>query len=400
MAAAAAAFDVIIIGAGAAGLMCALTAGQRGRKVLLLEHADKVGAKILISGGGRCNFTNLDTAPDRFLSGNPDFCRSALGGYTQADFIALVERYRIAYHEKTRGQLFCDGSARAIVAMLLAECAQGGVDVRVRHTVTEISRTDRFRLETSHGPFAAPALVLATGGLSIPKMGATGFAYDVARRFGLRIVEPLPGLVPLKATPEALGLKEFLAGVSLEAIASYAGRSFRENILFTHRGLSGPAILQISSYWRRGEVISLDLTPACDANAFLLERKRSRPKAESKTVLAGILPSRLAHALAEACLPAEPIANVPDRTLTAFATRLQRWEVQPADSEGWSKAEVTLGGIDTRDLSSRTMEARDVPGLYAIGEALDVTGWLGGYNFQWAWSSGWCAGQAVGSLQS
>jgi predicted Rossmann fold flavoprotein len=231
-------------------------------------------------------------------------------------------------------------------------------------------------------------------------MGATGFAYDVARRFGLRIVEPLPGLVPLKATPEALGLKEFLASVSLEAIASYAGRSFRENILFTHGGLSGPAILQISSYWRQGEVISLDLTPACDANAFLLERKRSRPKAESKTVLAGILPSRLAHAIAEACLPAEPMANVPDRTLTAFATRLQRWEVRPADSEGWSKAEVTLGGIDTRDLSSRTMEARDVPGLYAIGEALDVTGWLGGYNFQWAWSSGWCAGQAVGSLQS
>jgi predicted Rossmann fold flavoprotein len=389
------AFDVIILGAGAAGLMCALTAGQRGRKVLLLDHADKVGAKILISGGGRCNFTNLHSAPDRFLSGNPDFCKSALGRYTQADFISLVERHHIPYHEKTLGQLFCDGSARAIVTMLLAECARGGADVRVCHTVTDISRTDCFCLETTHGRFTASALVLATGGLSIPKMGATGFAYDVARRFGLGVTEQLPGLVPLKATPETLGFDQILAGVSLEAIASCAKQSFRESILFTHRGLSGPAILQISSYWRQGDTISLDLTPAYEANGFLLERKRSRPKAEAKTVLAEILPARLAHALAEACLPPGPMANVPDRALVAFAARLKRWEVQPTGSEEWSKAEVTLGGIDTRDLSSKTMEARDVPGLYAIGEALDVTGWLGGYNFQWAWSSGWCAGQAI-----
>ena len=389
------AFDVIILGAGAAGLMCALAAGQRGRKVLLLEHADRVGAKILISGGGRCNFTNLHSASDRFLSSNPDFCKSALGRYTQADFISLVERHRIPYHEKTLGQLFCNGSACAIVAMLLAECAQGSVDVRVGHTVTDISRVDCFRLETSHGCFTASALVLATGGLSIPKMGATGFAYDVARRFGLGIIEPLPGLVPLKATPETLGFGQLLAGVSLEAIVSCAGQSFRENILFTHRGLSGPAILQISSYWRQGDLISLDLAPAYEANGFLLERKHSRPRAETKTVLAEALPTRLAHALAEACLPPGPMANVPDRTLVAFAARLKRWEVQPTGSEGWSKAEVTLGGIDTRDLSSKTMEARDIPGLYAIGEALDVTGWLGGYNFQWAWSSGWCAGQAV-----
>jgi predicted Rossmann fold flavoprotein len=388
-------FDVIILGAGAAGLMCALTAGQRGRKVLLLDHADKVGAKILISGGGRCNFTNLHSAPDRFLSGNADFCKSALGRYTQADFISLVERHCIPYHEKTLGQLFCNGSARAIVAMLLAECAQGGVDVRVGHTVTDISRNDSFRLETSHGCFAAPALVLATGGLSIPKMGASGFAYDVARRFGLGIIEPLPGLVPLQATPQTLGFGQLLAGVSLEAIVSCAGQSFRENILFTHRGLSGPAILQISSYWRLGDAISFDLAPAYEAKDFLLERKRSRPRAETKTVLAEILPARLAHALAEACLPPGPIANVPDRTLVAFAARLKCWEVRPTGSEGWSKAEVTLRGIDTRDLSSKTMEARAVPGLYAIGEALDVTGWLGGYNFQWAWSSGWCAGQAV-----
>lgn len=388
-------FDVIILGAGAAGLMCALTAGQRGKKVLLLDHADKVGAKILISGGGRCNFTNLDIAPDRFISGNPDFCKSALGRYTQTDFISLIERHGIAYHEKTLGQLFCDGSARAVVAMLLAECAQGGVDVRVGHTVTDISRAESFRVETSHGCFTAPALVLATGGLSIPKMGATGFAYDVARRFGLRINEPLPALVPLTATPQTLGFAELLAGVSLEAIASCAGQSFRENILFTHRGLSGPAILQISSYWRQGDTIALDLAPAHKANDFLLERKRSRPKAEAKTALAEILPARLAHALAQASLPSGTMANIPDRTLTAFAARLKHWEVQPTGSEGWPKAEVTLGGIDTRDLSSKTMEARNVPGLYAIGEALDVTGWLGGYNFQWAWSSGWCAGQAI-----
>jgi predicted Rossmann fold flavoprotein len=395
MTTAADAFDVIILGAGAAGMMCALTAGQRGRKVLLLDHADRVGAKILISGGGRCNFTNLDSAPDRFLSGNPDFCKSALSRYTQTDFISLVERHCIPYHEKTLGQLFCDGSARAIVAMLLAECAQGGVDVRIGHSVTDISRADRFRLETNHGTFAATTLVLATGGLSIPKMGATGLAYDVARRFGLRVVEPLPGLVPLKVTPETLGLKQYLAGVSLEGVVSCAGQSFRDDILFTHRGLSGPAILQISSYWRQGDVISLDVAPECDTNSFLLERKRSRPKVETKTVLAEILPARLAHALSEACLPPGTIANVPDRTLMAFAGLLKRREVQPTDSEGWSKAEVTLGGIDTRDLSSRTMEARKVPGLYAIGEALDVTGWLGGYNFQWAWSSGWCAGPAI-----
>ena len=393
-------FDVVILGAGAAGLMCALTAGQRGSKVLLLDHADRVGAKILISGGGRCNFTNLHSTPDHFLSGNPDFCRSALGRYTQADFISLVERHSIPYHEKTLGQLFCDGSAREIVAMLLAECAQGGVDVRVGCTVTDISRADRFRVETGRGCFTAAAVVLATGGLSIPKMGATGFAYDVARRFGLGVTEHWPGLVPLKAAPEALGFEQLLAGVSLEAIVSCAGQSFRESILFTHRGLSGPAILQISSYWRQGDTISLDLAPAHDPTAFLLERKRSRPKAEARTVLAEMLPGRLAQVLAEACLPHVPLANVPDRALADFAARLKRWEVRPSGSEGWPKAEVTVGGIDTQDLSSKTMEARHVPGLYAIGEALDVTGWLGGYNFQWAWSSGWCAGQAVSSRPS
>ena len=387
-------FDAIVIGAGAAGLMCALTAGQRGLKVLLLDHLDKAGAKILISGGGRCNFTNLYSAPDRFISANPHFHKSALDRYTQHDFIALIERHRIAYHEKTLGQLFCDGSARAVVAMLLAECAAGGVDVRLAHRVTDISRGDAFRVETDKGNFTAASLVLATGGLSIPKMGATGFTYDVARRFGLRITETLPGLVPLTATPQALGLHEMLSGISLDAIASCGAHSFRENILFTHRGLSGPAILQISSYWRQGEAITLDLLPERDAEALLKERKRARPKAEPKTILGEMFPARLAQALA-ASLPQETMANIPDRVLAAFAARLKRFAVTPTGSEGYAKAEVTVGGIDTRDLSSKTMAARQVPGLYAIGEAVDVTGWLGGYNFQWAWASGWCAGQAI-----
>jgi predicted Rossmann fold flavoprotein len=362
--------------------------------VLLLDHLDKAGAKILISGGGRCNFTNLHCAPEHFISANPHFHKSALDRYTQHDFIALVERHRIPYHEKTLGQLFCDGSARAIVAMLLDECAAVRVDVRLGHRVTDISRPDGFRVETDKGGFTAAALVLATGALSIPKMGATAFAYEVARRFGLRVTETLPGLVPLTATPEALGLTEMLSGISLDAVASCGAQSFRENILFTHRGLSGPAILQISSYWRAGGTIALDLRPAQDAEAFLKERKRTRPKAEPKTVLGEVFPARLAGALA-ASLPNETMANIPDRTLTAFAARLKRFEVTPTGSEGYAKAEVTVGGIDTRDLSSRTMQARNVPGLYAIGEAVDVTGWLGGYNFQWAWASGWCAGQAI-----
>jgi predicted Rossmann fold flavoprotein len=388
------AFDVIVIGAGAAGLMCALTAGQRGRRVLLLDHADKVGAKILISGGGRCNFTNLYCAPDRFISANPHFHKSALDRYTQHDFIALVERHRIAYHEKTLGQLFCDSSARQIIAMLMAECAAGHVDVRVAHRVTDITRGEQFRVDTHKGSFAATSLVLATGGLSIPKMGATGLAYDIAKRFGLRITETLPGLVPLTATPETLGVGEVLSGISLDAVASCGSHNFREAILLTHRGLSGPAVLQISSYWRQGERIALDLLPERDAEAFLKERKRDRPKAEPKTVLGEVFSARLANALA-ASLPNETMANVPDRALAAFAARLKRWQVTPTGSEGYAKAEVTVGGIDTRDLSSKTMEARSVPGLYAIGEAVDVTGWLGGYNFQWAWSSGWCAGQVA-----
>jgi predicted Rossmann fold flavoprotein len=378
-------YDVIVAGGGAAGLMCALRAGQRGRRVLVLEHADKVGKKILISGGGRCNFTNLGSRPEAFLSANSHFCKSALARYTQHDFIALVEKHRIAWHEKTLGQLFCDGSARQIVAMLLAECAAAGVEVKVGHRITGIDKADHFTVATDHGTFTSRSLVLATGGLSIPKMGATAFAHDTARRFGLELTETRPALVPLTLkVPE-------LSGVSLEVVTRLGRTSFREAMLFTHRGLSGPSILQISSYWRDGQEIVIDLLPDTDAASFLKERKRTRPKAELRTVLAEVLPQRLAQHLATE----GTMANLRDRDLDALAERLKTWKIVPSGTEGYAKAEVTVGGIDTDELSSRTMETKKVPGLYVIGEAVDVTGWLGGYNFQWAWSSGWAAGEAV-----
>jgi predicted Rossmann fold flavoprotein len=388
-------FDVIILGAGAAGLMCAMSAGHRARRVLVLDHAERAGAKILISGGGRCNFTNREIAPERFLSENPDFCKSALSRYTQWDFISLVERYRIDYHEKTRGQLFCDGSAREILKMLLTECAAAKVDLRTGHKITEVTRADRFRIDTDGGGFVAPVVVLATGGLSIPKLAATGFAYEVARRFSLSVIEPRPGLVPLTVQDETLKLCQMLSGVSVDAVVTSDRQSFRENILFTHRGLSGPGMLQISSYWRDGENLSIDLCPELNVEDFLRLRKRTRPRAELKTILAEALPTRLAHAFAECEVEEGMIANLPDRSLDRIAARLKGWRVRPSGSEGWAKAEVTAGGIHTAGLSSKTMEARSVPGLYVIGEAVDVTGWLGGYNFQWAWSSGWCAGQAI-----
>ncbi|NDH63168.1 MAG: NAD(P)/FAD-dependent oxidoreductase [Alphaproteobacteria bacterium] len=378
-------FDVVIAGAGAAGLMCAIRAGQRGRRVLLLDHADKVGKKILISGGGRCNFTNRDSRPEAFLSTNPHFCKSALARYTQHDFIALVEKHGIAWHEKTLGQLFCDGSARQIVAMLLAEADAVGVDVRVAHRTTSIEKSDRFTVRTDHGDFDAAAVVLATGGLSIPKMGATGFAHDIARRFGLAVTEARPGLVPFTArVPD-------IAGVSLDVVASLGRTRFREAMLFTHRGLSGPAILQISSYWRPGQEITVDLLPDSDAATFLKGRKRLRPKAELRNIVGDLMPDRLALALA----PEGVIGERRDKDLEALAAELKAWHVTPTGTEGYAKAEVTVGGIDTDELSSKTMEAKKVPGLHAIGEAVDVTGWLGGYNFQWAWSSGWVAGEAV-----
>jgi len=378
-------YDAIVAGGGAAGLMCALRAGQRGRRVLVLEHADKVGKKILISGGGRCNFTNLDSRPEAFLSANPHFAKSALARYTQHDFIALVEKHRIAWHEKTLGQLFCDGSARQIVAMLLAECAFAGVEVKVAHRITGVDRADHFTVATDHGGFTASSLVLATGGLSIPRMGATGFSHDVARRFGLRLTETRPALVPLTLkVPE-------LSGLSLEVVTRLGRASFREAMLFTHRGLSGPAILQISSYWRDGQAIAIDLLPGIDAASLLKDRKRSRPKAELRTVLGEVLPQRLAQHLA----PEGTMASARDRDLDALAERLKGWQMVPTGTEGYAKAEVTVGGVDTDELSSRTMESRKVPGLFVVGEAVDVTGWLGGYNFQWAWSSGWAAGEAL-----
>ena len=391
---AAAEFDVIILGAGAAGLMCAMTAGGRGRRVLLLDHAEAAGKKILISGGGRCNFTNLESAAPRFLSDNPHFCRAALAQYTQHDFLTLVGKHRIAWHEKTLGQLFCDGSARAIVAMLLEECGAAAVDLRLAHRVTEISRGDAFRVETDRGDFTAPSLVLATGGLSIPKMGATGFAHDLAIRFGLPLTRIRPGLVPLTFESEDLTLMRGLSGVSLDVVATCGRASFREALLFTHRGLSGPAILQISSYWRCGMDIVLDLLPGINAASLLIERKAARPKAELRTILGEILPHRLAQALA-ARIGDGPVGDMRDQALARIATGLKSWRLTPAGSEGYAKAEVTLGGVDTAALAQRTLAAKAVPGLFVIGEAVDVTGWLGGYNFQWAWSSGWCAGQAA-----
>ena len=378
-------FDVVVLGGGAAGLMCAMRAGQRGRKVLLLDHAEKVGKKILISGGGRCNFTNRDARPEAFLSANPHFCKSALARYTQHDFIELVNRHRIAWHEKTLGQLFCDGSARQIVAMLLDECAAVGVDVRVAHKITRVEKSDRFTVMTDHGDFTAASVVLATGGLSIPKMGATGFAHEVARDFKLRITDTRPGLVPFTArVPD-------IAGVALDVVASVGRARFREAMLFTHRGLSGPAILQISSYWQPRQEITVDLLPDCDAATFLKGRKRLRPKAELRNIVGDLMPDRLAQALA----PEGVIGERRDKDLETLAAELKAWHVTPTGTEGYAKAEVTVGGIDTDELSSRTMEAKKVPGLFAIGEAVDVTGWLGGYNFQWAWSSGWVAGEAV-----
>jgi predicted Rossmann fold flavoprotein len=387
-------FDAIVLGAGAAGLMAAMTAGQRGRRVLLLDHGAEAGAKIIISGGGRCNFTNRETPATRFLSANPHFAKSALSRYPPASFIALIERHGIAWHEKTPGQLFCDGSARQVVAMLLAECASAGVVLRLGQRVSDLAHDGQgFRVETPSGNVAAPALVVATGGLSIPKMGATGFAYDVARKFGLPIVTPEPALVPLTFAEPELGLMRGLSGVSCEAIVRVGKTAFREAVLFTHRGLSGPAILQASSYLGPNGSLSLDLMPEREARAWLLSLKRERPRIELRTALAEALPQRLAVALAEGAT--RPMAELTDKTLSAMAERLKNWRLVPSGSEGFAKAEVTRGGIDTSALLSQTMAARAVPGLYFVGEAVDVTGWLGGYNFQWAWASGWVAGQAI-----
>ena len=372
--------------------MAAATAGQRGRRVLLLDHASEAGKKILISGGGRCNFTNLGAVPDRFISQNRHFARSALARYTPRDFLALVEKHRIAWHEKTLGQLFCDGSAKQIVQMLLDECAAGGVDLRLDHTVADVSRGEEFVVQTNHGRFTANALVLATGGLSIPKLGASGLSYSIAKKFGLKLTETRPALVPLTFAGKDLALMEPLSGVSLPVRAKFGKIGFDEAMLFTHRGLSGPAILQISSYCPPGGEIVLDLLPGKDARGQLMFGKTNRPRAELRTVLGELVPTRLAAALAP---DVGRIGELPNKRLDALAQMLSGWRLTPSGTEGYAKAEVTLGGIDTAGLSSQTMMANDVPGLFAIGEAVDVTGWLGGYNFQWAWASAVAAGRAV-----
>ena len=384
--------DTIILGAGAAGLMAALTAGQRGRRVLLLDHADEAGKKILISGGGRCNFTNLGTIPDRFLSNNRHYARSALARYAPRDFLALVEKHRIAWHEKTLGQLFCDVSARQIVQMLLDECRAGGVDLRLGHSVTDVSRGEGFTVQTDHGAFTAPTLILATGGLSIPKLGASGVSYSIAKKFGLKLTETRPALVPLTFSGPELELMQPLSGVALPVRAKSGKIGFDEAMLFTHRGLSGPAILQISSYCPPGGEIVLDLLPGKDARGQLLFGKTNRPRAELRTVLGELVPTRLAAALAP---DIGKIGEIPNKRIDALAAQLSGWKLKPTGTEGYAKAEVTLGGIDTAGLSSQTMMSETVPGLFAIGEAVDVTGWLGGYNFQWAWASGFVAGSSV-----
>ena len=387
-------YDLIILGAGAAGLMCAAYAGQRGRRALVIERAGQPGRKILISGGGRCNFTNLHTAPDRYLSANPHFARSALSRYTPQDFLALVEAHGIAWHEKTLGQLFCDGSARQIVDMLLAECARGGVTLSCGETIRQVSNENgQFTVATDRQAASATSLVVATGGPSIPKLGATGFAYELARQHGLKVVEPRPALVPLTLSGEDVLFRD-LAGVATQVDAGCGIARFREAALFTHRGLSGPAILQVSSYWRRGDTIEIDFLPST-ASGWLLEAKRRNPRATMRGVLRSVLPDRLAHALSERLAVEGPLANLTDAALRQAEVRLASWPFHPNGTEGFAKAEVTVGGVSTAELSSKTMEAKRVPGLYFIGEAVDVTGWLGGYNFQWAWASGWAAAQAV-----
>jgi predicted Rossmann fold flavoprotein len=386
-------FDAIIIGAGAAGMFCASLAGQRGRKVLLIDHSPEPGRKILISGGGRCNFTNVGATADNFLSANPHFAKSALGRFKPADFIALIDRHRIAWHEKTLGQLFCDGSSRQIVAMLLDECRAGGVETAFGQAASVEHRDGRFQVSFGGQEATAPSLVLASGGLSIPKLGATSFAYDVARRFGLKIVEPRPALVPL-TLPSDQALFKTLSGVSANVIARAGKGRFREAALFTHRGLSGPAILQVSSYWHHGEPVSVDFLPDNPAG-WLRQAKRTEPRVTLRRILARTLPERLAETLAAQIELMPELANVSDRDLDAAERRLSDWQFMPNGSEGFAKAEVTIGGISTADLSSQTMESKRLPGLFAIGEAVDVTGWLGGYNFQWAWASAHAAAQAL-----
>lgn len=388
--------DVVIIGAGAAGMMCAIEAGKRGRRVLVIDHARAPGEKIRISGGGRCNFTNVHAQPRNFLSQNPHFCKSALARYTPRNFLDLVERHGIAWHEKTLGQLFCDHSAKDIIGMLLKEMRDAGTELRLMTDVSSVEKTTTgFRVSTSGGTVDAASLVIATGGKSIPKMGATGFAYRIAELFGLRVVETRPGLVPLTLDPQSLAAHDGMPGVAVEVVARHGKTEFREAMLFTHRGLSGPAILQISSFWREGDEITLHLQPDVDLAALLAAARKENGRQAVQTVLSEHMPRKLAQFLVSQSGVDGPLAEVAGRKIEMLAEHIRRWRIRPAGSEGYRTAEVTLGGVDTDELDSRTMAAKSVPGLHFIGEAVDVTGWLGGYNFQWAWASGHAAGQAV-----
>jgi predicted Rossmann fold flavoprotein len=389
-------YDVVIIGGGAAGLMCAIEAGKRGRRVLIIERSGQIGKKILISGGGRCNFTNLHVTPENFLSTNRHFCKSALARYTPSDFIAMVERHGIAYHEKERGQLFCDLSAKLIVTMLANESRQAGARIEVNGLVTSVERAGEvFIIEASGGPIHSTSLVIASGGLSIPKMGATNFGYDLAKRFGHTIVPTYPALVPFTFSAEDLARYHGLSGIGLTVEASCHNQSFAAPMLFTHRGISGPAILQISSYWRHEEELRMNLLPGIDTAEWLLERQQSRPAAELKSVLGERFPKRLAQRLCEIGFDSRPLRQYRAAELRQVARRLQSWAFHPSGTEGYRTAEVTAGGVNTAELSSSTMESKKIPGLYIIGEVVDVTGHLGGFNFQWAWASGHAAGQVV-----
>ncbi|MFK2905519.1 NAD(P)/FAD-dependent oxidoreductase [Dyella ginsengisoli] len=390
--------DVLVIGAGAAGLMCAITAGQRGKRVLVVDHANKPGKKILMSGGGRCNFTNMGTTPANFLSANPHFAKSALARYTPWDFVALVEKHRIKYHEKELGQLFCDESSKLIVRMLLDECAAAGVEVRTSCAVNQVRKVEGgFRVGTAAGEVHATSLVVATGGLSIPSMGATGFGYELAKQFGHTVLPTRAGLVPLTLSGKHQERYQDLAGLALPVSEAKLGRqAFRAGLLFTHRGLSGPSILQISSYWQPGDDLRIDLSPDVDAGDWLIGQRADRPAAELKTVLGELLPKRLAQRLCELWFESRPMRQYREAELADIGKQLHDWPITASGTEGYRTAEVTLGGVDTNELSSTTMESRRVPGLYFIGEVVDVTGWLGGYNFQWAWASGHAAGEVAG----
>lgn len=388
-------YDVVVIGAGAAGLMCAIEAGRRGRRTLVADHANKVGKKILLSGGGRCNFTNIHAGPEHYLSRNPHFCKSALARYTPYQFIELMERHGVPYHEKKLGQLFCDRSAKDVVAMLLRECEAAGVDVRTRYPLEVLDEAAPFRLSGPEGSLRCESLVVASGGLSFPKMGASGFGHRLAEGFGLGVTPLQPALVPFTLEGPLRELATALSGVSVDSELACGEGAFRENILFTHRGISGPAALQVSSYWSPGAAVSADLLPGRDAPGWLRSRKAERPKARLGTVLAEVLPARLVDHFPADWDRRAPMQSLSDRRLDAIGASLADWRFVPSGTEGYRTAEVTLGGVDTAALSSRTLEAKRVPGLYFIGEVVDVTGWLGGYNFQWAWASGYAAGQVA-----